>query len=96
MRSRHRFAGASPAPFTAHYYDNWLASPSLKAEISAAIRTYKVKPTSMNGSTTVTAAIEATVRNCQGTRTYAQNQPAGQNGNIPAPQSATLPEGLQE
>ena len=67
------------------YYANRLASPLLEAEESAAVLTYsKAKPINMNGSTAVTAAIDATVRNCQGTRTYAQIQPASQNGDIPA------------
>jgi len=66
-------------------FGTWLASPLLEAEDGSAILTYsKAKPMNMNGSTTVTAAIDAIVRNGRGTRTYAQIQPASQNGSIPA------------
>jgi hypothetical protein len=57
----------SPADFMACYCVNGVASPMFEAEDTAIISMYsRAKPMNMNGSTAITPAIDATVRNRKG------------------------------
>jgi hypothetical protein len=57
----------SPADFMAYYCVNGVASPTFEAEDTAIISMYsRAKPMNMNGSTAITPAIDATVRNRKG------------------------------